>query len=166
MTELPSGDGPPRNPSVRHERTDVEAGGILLFASGLVLLVAFTAVGVWGLFRHFLRAGPPGETPPWAGVSQPLPPEPRLEGLDLERSGHDIGRMWVEPARRQAEAEEAYLRSYGWVSGEPGRVHIPIEEAMKRLAGRLPARPGVPVDEFLEAPSRSSSGQRPRGGLP
>jgi hypothetical protein len=43
-------------------------------------------------------------------------------------------------------------------------VHVPIEEAMKKARAKLNARSGTDVDEFLQAPSRSSSGRMPRGG--
>jgi hypothetical protein len=66
--------------------------------------------------------------------------------------------------QEQMRDEDKRLAGYGWVDREKGLVHIPIEEAMKKLAGHLPARDGKDVNEFLDAPSRSSSGQVPRGG--
>jgi hypothetical protein len=153
------------NPTVHHERTDVEAGGVLLFAVGLIVALALLAAGVWGLFHFLGRTEPAPALPVAAEDVSSWPPSPRLEGIDLERSEHHVGRRG-DPAQQQAAAEEAHLQRYGWVDRKTGRVHIPIEEAIKKVAGRLPAQPRQAVDEFEQAPTRSSSGRMARGGTP
>jgi hypothetical protein len=87
------------------------------------------------------------------GEQSRLPLLPRLEGLGDART-----------IQEQYRQEEKHLGDYGWVDRKAGIVHIPIEEAMKKLAAKLPVRDGKDVDEFLAAPSASSSGRVPRGG--
>src|SRR4051812_48124318 len=64
------------NPTVRHERTDVEAGGVLIFAAGLIVLLAFIAAIVWGLFHSLVRTEPASELPFTAEELSPRPPSP------------------------------------------------------------------------------------------
>ncbi len=86
-----------------------------------------------------------------------LPPLPRLEGFEpapLDGSAY----------KDQVEREKRHLDEYGWVDRNAGVAHIPIQEAMRKTASHLKARQGKDVDEFLQAPSGSSSGRMPRGG--
>jgi len=181
------------NPSVRYEPKDVSARGVYAFAGGLVALLLLVAGGMWLLF-HFLggreeaakkadeywsqqgsgRRGwqPYQKFPDWVNLpaidrsdSSRQRPLPRLEKVELEV--HDPGSGVPEyTVRMQIEAEEDHLQSAGWVKGEKGVVHIPIEQAMKKTMAQLneTARDGDATEEFFRAPSRSSSGQQPRGG--
>src|SRR5262249_25874909 len=92
------------------------------------------------------------------GDQSGLPSLPRLEGVEPQRIG--------EPGdiKEQVKRETERLNSYGWVGPEHDMVHIPIEVAMKKARAKLRARPGSDTDEFLQAPSSSSSGRVPRGG--
>jgi hypothetical protein len=101
-----------------------------------------------------------------------LAPLPRLEGIDIEHPEHTIGRLYDSTAVEQRKREEAWLHSSGdyKLSGMPGgpqqRHRIPIDEAMKRLANRLPAQSGtVPEEGWLQAPTRHSSGRVPAAGI-
>jgi hypothetical protein len=101
-----------------------------------------------------------------------LVPLPYLEKVELESMDQDAGRVRELTIQQQILEEEGRLASYGWQpgsgQGEQRIVYVPIEEAMKRLAKKLPVRKGGKPDdatlEFYRAPSRSSSGQMPRGG--
>ncbi|MBY0528250.1 MAG: hypothetical protein K2R98_32975 [Gemmataceae bacterium] len=169
MPERSPSNGQPINPSVAYERTDVAFRGTVLFGGGLILLLALTAVGISLLLSSFETSAQRQQTAPTMRASEApsgLPPSPRLEGIDLERSEHDVGRTWEVPARQQVAQEEAHLQRYGWVDRPGGRVSIPIDEAMKIVAGRLGSGGKAVVDEFQQSPSRSSSGQQPRGGRP
>jgi hypothetical protein len=80
-------------------------------AAGLVLALAILAL-VFPASLHPTAEGPRG----------PLPPAPRLvtdETAEL---------------RQLRAAEEQRLASYGWVDRGAGLVHIPIDEAMRRIA--------------------------------
>ncbi|WP_337181018.1 hypothetical protein [Shinella sp.] len=98
------------------ERRDVRAGRVLLFAAAVTagLVAAFAFVG-W--LVHIFHVQPPG------GRSE------IREGIRLQ----------VDPAgerqRLQGKAA-ARLSGYGWVDASAGRVHIPIERAMRLLAER------------------------------
>lgn len=86
-------------------------------AAALVLALAILAL-VFPASLHPIAEGPP----------DPLPPAPRLvtdETAEL---------------RQLRAAEEQRLASYGWVDRSAGIVHIPIEEAMHRIAGQ-----GIPT---------------------
>jgi hypothetical protein len=107
----------------------------------------------------------PSDYPLWK--RDELPADPRLEGIDLLHPDHDVGRIHDRgTAQQQVNDQEAKLRSYGWIDRKAGTVRIPIEEAMKKVAGNLPSRPGSTTEEFYQAPSASSSGRMPRGELP
>jgi len=129
-------DGHAENPTVRHERSDVNVGWIV----GLLV-----AAGVFGLFLHFivllfffhskgeLELARKSQFPLAPSPSQDLPAPPRIEQLNrLE------GIRSSDVSRRQ-EVRLEQLRRYG-ATEEKGFVRIPIDEAMKHLANRLPAR--------------------------
>jgi hypothetical protein len=161
------------NPSVRSEPTDLNFRGVALFAAGLVAILVVVAAGVWG-FLHVMAAREaehkrveypwPRETPrtetaaPVRDDRSQLPPLPRLEGFD---PGPVEGKSDI---KEQVAREQKRLSEYGWIDRKTGVVHIPIREAMKKTAGQLKARDGKDDDEFLQAPSGSSSGRMPRGG--
>jgi hypothetical protein len=146
------------NSSVRYEPTDVAAGKVWRFMAALVAVLVLMVAGVWlTVDRLQTVAVPVGEETRTGGPS--LPPTPRLEGIDLERSKHNIGRLWEGPAKQQTEAEEARLARYGWVDRSTGKVHIPIEEAMKQIIGRLRSRNQDRDEGVQEAPVRARSGR-------
>ena len=97
------------------------------------------------------------------GFSRKLPPEPRLEQLD-RLAGIDN----ADVAEKLAEKEKA-LDSYG-PTEEKGFVHIPIQQAMKAVAGKLPMRkePQGPTaaDNGLLDAGQSNSGRIFRGPSP
>ena len=76
-----------------------------------------------------------GGWPPRQGIVTPMVPAPNMSPEpDLQvASSRDYQDMRA--------AEEAQLRSYGWVDREAGIAAIPIERAMEILASRgLPAQ--------------------------
>jgi hypothetical protein len=176
------------NPNVRHERTDVNTRAILWFVVGLAASLAVVMLALWGMFHVLLReeraekksSYPLGAQQRELPLAEQLPPAPRLEGLSLQGleqpagriyppdldAQHDLGRIRASGARVLNDLHERELNSFGWVPGEKDKVaHIPIAEAMQRLAAKLPARKGNADklhDEFLEEPSGSSSGRAPR----
>jgi hypothetical protein len=83
---------------------------------------------------------------------------PHLEGF-----GKEMTKGTIEN-KEQVKRENQRLREYGWIDRDAGVVHVPIDVAMRKTAGRLKSRDGTDEDEFLQAPSSSSSGRMPRGG--
>ena len=122
------------NPDVRHEESDVDAGAVFGFATGLVVVVVAASLLVWLLFAHLstraaISAGP--QYPLGADLAQRLPPEPRLQTAP---------RQAMQELRRE---EDQTLRSYRWVDRTTGVVRIPIDEAIRLTLERgLPARAG------------------------
>jgi len=160
------------NPSVHSEPTDLSFRGVALFGVGLAVVLVVVAVGSWGILNLMAArdaqqkkadyAWPREETrsetaSPARHDQSHLPPLPRLEGFEpAPRDGSAY--------KYQVEREQRHLDEYGWVDRNAGVAHIPIQEAMRKTASRLKARQGKDVDEFLQAPSGSSSGRMPRGG--
>jgi hypothetical protein len=161
------------NPSVRSEPTDLSFRGVMLFGVGLVAVLVVAAAGSWG-FLHLMAAReaeqkkaeyvwPPEETRPETASparddQSRLPPLPHLEGFEKEMTKGTIEN------KEQVKRENQRLREYGWIDRDAGVVHVPIDVAMRKTAGRLKSRDGTDEDEFLQAPSSSSSGRMPRGG--
>jgi hypothetical protein len=109
-----------------------------MFGAGLLALGIVVHLLVWGLF-YFLQARESAtQAAPVSrsgGMREPLPPEPRLQGLP----GHSIHPM--AELKEAREQEDRILSTYGWVDIKTGIVRVPIEEAMKLLLERgLPLR--------------------------
>ena len=113
-----------------------------------------------------------GQREVYTGVppSTPLPPQPRLDQLDRmtpEESAADHGYMVPD---KQLAAKEKPLHSYG-STAEKGFIQIPIEQAMKAVAGTLPVATesskghAAKGNGLLEA-GESNSGRMFRGSLP
>jgi hypothetical protein len=131
----------PRNPDVRHERTDVSVGPVVKFVAGLTAAIVVTGVLMWLLFLKLesieAKADPPPAPLAPAGVRDTLPaarvarfPRPRLET-------HPVAAAAVAQAR-----DRELLGTYGWVDRPAGVVRIPIDRAMElTLARGLPVRP-------------------------
>ena len=120
----------PENP-VRYERSDAQAGGIVAFAAGLLLLGLAIHLALAWLFDVFR-----------AEVRLDDPPLPALAAAKRLRLPDDLSRIpppvlqqnEIADLRRLREAEDRRLSSYGWVDAEAGTVRIPIAEAMRLLA--------------------------------
>jgi hypothetical protein len=161
-------DGQPR---VMHEESDINLRAVVTF--GVALGVALMCIGVLvlGVFHFFYAreaANKRSDLPLAAEEHGKLPPEPRLEGFPLDNPSHSVGPLRPGSAAVQVVNEEDQLRQYGWVDEKAGVVRIPVEQAMKLLANKLPARPSSDSphegDKDLDAPSAASSGRMPRGG--
>jgi len=117
---------------VHREESDVDLGGIVRFAIGLIAAAVVIHVVVWFFYVSMRResARPaPAEFPLAATAMRRLPPEPRLQTDPRD----DLASL----VRSQQQA----LSSYGWVDRNTGVVRIPIEQAMKLTVERgLPTR--------------------------
>ncbi len=138
LPEIARPDGVPEHPSVRFERTDVSFLGFLLVlvAAATVAFILFTLV--WWFFKDYNRRESEIKKSPFPLAPVPangLPPEPRLEQLD-RAEGVERPNVY-----RREEAKEEALREFG-PADEPGFARVPIDRAMKAVAGRLPAEPG------------------------
>lgn len=130
-------DGRIEHPAVSREPSDVRFRGVLLL---MLLVCLFAAVNYFVIWKFFWWQAREQEEKyvrsPYVLAPQPsrqLPREPRLEQLDRLR-----GSTSPDAFLYQIE-QERLLHRYGPTS-ERGFVHIPIEQAITRLADQLPVR--------------------------
>ena len=149
------------NPGVRYERKDIRFGCLLAAIIVAGCVVVSVGYGMWRFY--WWQAGQQQAN----GRSQyPLNPGSTRDCRPNRGSSRSIG--W--PARRfqlfQVLAEkEKVLNSYG-PSEEKGFVHVPIQEAIKATAGKLPVRkqpPGGANDNGLMDAGQSNSGRMFKG---
>lgn len=151
-----------KNIDVTHEVSDVYFGGIVKFVVALVILMVFSFVLVWAMFRVMdSRAAEPPRSPMALSEKDRLPPEPRLqsapgfaEQLDKARPaatenkvepGHETkGRA---PAPKDPLWEIKVLREQwedvlknGPVDQNGQRYGMPIERAKDEVLKELKAR--------------------------
>jgi hypothetical protein len=115
---------------LKYETEDFSPRGIRWFTAGLAVLAVMVFVFMGGLLWVLS-----GGWPPRQGIVTPMIPAPDMSPEpDLQvASSRDYQDMRA--------AEEAQLRSYGWVDRDAGIAAIPIERAMEIFAGRgLPAQ--------------------------
>jgi hypothetical protein len=115
-----------------YEQDDVNVRGIVRF--GIVIAVAAVAAGtVLAIVLRWWTNGPLSvqiQVPP-ALVTPPAVPGPGLDAAPETNLGSYLAK------------EHKRLDTYGWVDREAGIVHIPIEDAMRRLVQQgVPAREG------------------------
>jgi hypothetical protein len=184
MVDTNAANAPAENPAVRYERTDV--GWRWILGIGLTSLIVGVLINLgllWFLEREKryydearsttfpIMAEEREHVPPGpgshplngglrAGQHDPLPPEPRLDPINI-REGLPEASVAEMYAR-----DEAILHSYG-PSTEKGFFHIPIERAMALLEGKLPVKPEPPEeskrDQGLLDWGRPNSGHLLRG---
>jgi hypothetical protein len=106
-----------------YETKDVRPKWVVVAAAGLAVTLIVVGLVIWGLLA-VLHGGVAARRPALTSVERTelTPPEPRLAVNPQE----DVA------AHRRAAAER--LGGYGWSNREHGLAHIPIDEAMKRLA--------------------------------
>lgn len=110
---------------VDFEKADVDATSLLKFLSWIVAATVAIVFFLWRLYFVFVAQEAARQPPPPVlrpDAAQMAPPRPLLQ---------------VQPYQDLAvfrAQEDALLGSYGWVDRDLGRVHIPIEEAMRIVA--------------------------------
>ena len=113
---------------VSYEKQDADTRTIIRAGIGLALATLVASALVLFLFRWLAEREARGDAPPppMAGILDPgrLPPGPRLQTLPA----HDLAVVQAQ--------EDRTLHTYGWADEQAGKVHIPIEEAMRLLAQR------------------------------
>ncbi len=119
-------------PGSSYEHTDADAGSIVRFGVWLVAIALVTHLALAGVFGWAISQAKETAEPRYpltVGQQPPKPPAPVLQQYpDREMTAFRA-------------TDEATLESYGWTDKEAGRVHIPIEEAIRLTLERgLPAR--------------------------
>jgi hypothetical protein len=160
--EIRHPDGRIEHPSVRHEPTDASFRWVFIILVGSMVLAVVIFSSVLAFFTSYnnyqdtIRKSPfpLGPTP-----SGKLPGEPRLEQLDRRPPPgleHPPSPETPDVYLRQKTKEEV-LASYG-KTDEDGFIHVPIDRAMKYLAGKLPARKSGPGAKAAEAADKHANG--------
>ena len=111
-----------------YETRDADVRGVFRFLVVMGLVLTFTLVLCWGLFRYFSATeAEPNPASPFAETRQ-LPSGPQLQVNPRED--------WLKFHAAQQQA----LESYAWEDRQAGIVRVPIERAMDLLLEK-----GVPV---------------------
>ena len=163
-------DGRIEHPHAQFEPKDIYLGRIIAVLVISILIIAGIYYGVLKFFWFQERVQEQVKQSPYPlapGPSMKLPPQPRLEQLDrVNVREKDLLRN--EAASEDLAADERALHRYGSTS-EKGFVQIPIEQAIKAIAGTLPvdksASPGRDANGLLDA-GQSNSGRMFRGASP
>jgi hypothetical protein len=150
------------NSGARYERKDIRLRWLLIFMVGVCCFAAVHYYVTWRFFWWQENAQEAKESPyPLRPtMSTKLPPEPRLEQLDR------MAKVETSDVSKRLAAQERTLNSYG-PTEEKGFVHIPIQQAIKAVAGKLPVRRESPAptakNRGLMEEGESNSGRVLRG---
>jgi hypothetical protein len=131
-----------------YETRDANVRGVFSFLVLLAVVLVFTALLCWGLFKYFsTNQANPAAASPFAGTRQlptgpPLQVNPRQDFL-----------------RFRAEQEHS-LESYSWENRDDGTVRVPIERAIEMLLKQgLPVAPSTSPDA-AQKPAPKGSAKR------
>jgi hypothetical protein len=138
---------------VTYEKTDVDTRAVARLGT-IVMAITIVAVGAtYGLFRAMSRLEARNDPPPPPmALTDPnrRPPEPRLQTTP------------ASDYEAQRDREQALLEGYG-IDRQTGKVHIPIDEAIRRYVQRA----GTPPTPAASAsPAAASSTPPPAPGSP
>jgi hypothetical protein len=110
----------------------------------IVIFIVFgiaSHVVLYLLYKGFVNAERKRMDPPQTQVARPKDADvPQNQPLLQPFPRADVPPQRQTPVTDLADmrrAEEAVLRNYGWVDRQHGVVHIPIEEAKRRLAATM-----------------------------
>lgn len=125
-----------------HETTDISIRGVTWFLIALGLVLVLSGLGLWWFFEQMESYARQGDKPPSPVARDDAPPPPNLQVS---------ARADMEALR---EAEQKRLASYGWVDEKNQVVHIPISDAIERVA-----RDGLP--HWRAVPAQPQEGPAP-----
>ena len=140
------------NPSVTYDKSDLSAGGILIFFSVMIVFfvaMSLAALGLWVGLNKVADKHDPEPSPLVKDVVTPRSqvlmntanvklqkfPEPRLQHDDAG----DMERFQLQQA--------AELMAEPW-QDQQGKVHLPIDRAMQLTLGRLNARQSAAIENY------------------
>jgi hypothetical protein len=126
-----------------YEKRDADVRGVFGFLVVLGIVLVFTALLCWGLFKYFsVRYAHREPASPFAETRQ-LPSGPQLQVSPRQ----DLLRFRAE--------QERSLESYSWENREDGTVRVPIERAMDMLL-----KQGLPVASDASASGTSDDKEK------
>lgn len=120
-------------PGAGYEHTDASVGTIVRFGLWLVVAALLVHVGLGFMYGLLIEQSKDLEAPRYplaSSTESRQPPPPRLQ---------QFPRTEMYEFRVN---EDAQLKGYGWVNKDAGLVHIPIDDAMRKVVEQgLPSRP-------------------------
>jgi hypothetical protein len=140
------GNGDAGNPSVTFDKSDLGARGILVFFVVLAVFAVCMNLVVVGLWAGLSKVADKHDT-----EISPLAPKTVTPRSEIMMNTANINvRKFPEPRLQNddtADMERFLLKETEALTAEPwqdaqGNVHLPIEQAMKVAATRLPVRSG------------------------
>jgi hypothetical protein len=148
--EIHYSDGRIEHPSVHYETTDVHFRTVMAV---IVMSIVVLAITFWAMFaflkiyQEYQARTKKSPYPLAPGPSTALPAQPRLEQLNHDG---DIG------------TDESLTKH---IPDEKGYVRIPIEQAMRLLDDKLPARAAPAADAIRRAGGLVDGGEPNSGRL-
>jgi hypothetical protein len=124
----------PAHPGSGHETTDISVRPLITFVVVLVVSLAAVLIVLRGQISLYEKAQSPGQVT--------MEPQPPITGMPTSDP-----RIQEKPSLEMSEfraKEKAELESTGWVDRQKGIAKIPVEDAMKLVVGKLPARKSQP----------------------
>ena len=160
------------NVETHHEKSDVDVKALLWFTVIFIVFAIVTHFALWILFKFYVRLErrPDQNAPALTAMQRPseapIPAtEPRLQPFPAkEKSGEVPPPYSVTPVsdmEQMLDQQNKVLNNYGWVDQQKGVVHIPIEEAKKRVLQQLG---GAPVSS--QAPAAAVDSGAPQSTAP
>jgi hypothetical protein len=159
-----------QNVQTSHEKSDVDVRALMWFVVIFVVFGFVTHLFLWLLFKFYVRLErhPSQNAPALTAMQRPAeaaPVEPRLQPFpSKDKSGNVQPPTALTPAadmERMIADTNAVLNNYGWVDQQKGIVHIPIEEAKKKVLGQLNVATGFSPSQNGPKPVPTSGGAQP-----
>lgn len=142
-------NGEPRNPSVGFDKSDLSARGILIFFLVLALSAVAVHFGVLGMYVGMTKIAEQHDT-----ELSPLAPRAVAPKVSILTNTTNINVQKFPDPRLENDSTElmtkfllqetAALTADPWRDAQ-GNVHLPIDQAIKVAATRLPMRAGGTV---------------------
>ena len=135
-----------QNVETSHEKSDVDVRALMWFVVIFVIFGFVTHIFLWLLFKFYVRLErhPSQNAPALTAMQRPAeaaPTQPLLQPFPTKDKTAEVQPPYVltpvADMERMISDTNAVLNNYGWVDQQKGIVHIPIEEAKKRVLGQL-----------------------------
>jgi hypothetical protein len=161
VEESHESDGRLEHPEVQYEHSDANFRAILFIILGTMALAALIEAAILAFFYDYRAYQADIKKSPYPLAPAPstaLPAEPRLEEVD-RRAGVETPNVY-----ERMESKEKIRDSYG-DTPEKGFVHIPIEQAMKLLENKLPARSAPQAEQAEKSSGLVDAGESNSGRM-
>jgi hypothetical protein len=112
----------PNDTRLPYEGPVIDIRRTLFSVAVVVAIVIISGVVSREIYSGLLRAAIERSSTPLYGEGLVLPPEPRLEGIDM---------MSATVATNSSSTDEDRLQKFGWIDRERTIIHIPIQKAME-----------------------------------